>query len=140
MPPGPHPHHRRRRGGPRARNRRLVAPDQWEVSARVERFIEPALLLTLSEGPSHGYDLAEQLAAVTGTERIDYGNLYRLLRGLEQEGIVTSEWNDELPGRSKRTYELTEAGRHLLAGWATSLRGINERISTFLERFEEGNQ
>lgn len=117
----------------------MVAPDQWEVTARVERFIEPALLLTLDEGPSHGYDLAEQLAAVIGMERVDYGNLYRLLRGLEQEGIVTSEWNDELPGRSKRTYELTEAGRHLLAGWAGSLRDISQQISTFLERYEERN-
>ena len=140
MPPKPHPHRRRRRGGPRARNRRLTAPGRWEVNARVERFIEPALLLTLHEGPSHGYELAERLADEMGVERIDYGNLYRLLRGLEQEGIVTSEWNDDLPGRSKRTYELTDDGHALLAGWAESLRGINEQISTFLNRYNQRNQ
>ena len=73
------------------------------MQARVERYVEPALLLLLSEGGTHGYDLADQLAELMDVERVDYGNLYRLLRDAESEGIVTSEWNDELPGRAKRT-------------------------------------
>lgn len=109
------------------------------MQARIERFVEPALLLLLSEGSSHGYELAEQLADLVEVERVDYGNLYRLLRSLEAEGIVTSEWNDELPGRSKRTYELTPLGEELLDSWASSLRTAHASIAAFMQRYDERN-
>ena len=46
---------------------------------------------------------------MTGEERVDVGNLYRVLRALEEQGLVTSEWDETLPGPAKRTYELTAA-------------------------------
>lgn len=124
------------RHGHGARWRRRVG-DEWQVEARVSRFVEPALLLTLEGGPTHGYDLAEQLTAVIGAERIDYGNLYRLLRRLEGEEIVSSQWNDDLPGRSKRTYSLTPSGAQLLEAWAAALEVTREGISEFLNTYTE---
>jgi poly-beta-hydroxybutyrate-responsive repressor len=107
------------------------------VHARVERFVEPALLLLLRDGPAHGYDLADSLAEIAPDDDVDLGNLYRLLRSLEEEGFVTSEWNDDLPGRAKRTYELTETGRELLGTWAESLGRAQETIAAFLRRHEQ---
>jgi PadR family transcriptional regulator len=105
----------------------------------VERFAEPSLLLLLRERPMHGYELIERLPEVAGAEsRVDVGNLYRLLRGLEEEGMVTSEWSADLPGPAKRTYELTDGGRELLDRWAESLRGAQGVLSSFLERYEQG--
>jgi PadR family transcriptional regulator PadR len=124
------PHHRHRR----ARGRHLVGPREWRIHARVERFVEPALLLLLREGPTHGYDLLEQLPALTG-ERVDMGNLYRYLRALEDEEIVRSEWAD-----GRRTYELTDAGRALLDQWATALRASQHVVDAFLERHERGKE
>ncbi|MBT8192641.1 MAG: PadR family transcriptional regulator [Acidimicrobiia bacterium] len=138
MPKGHHPH-RRPHSGRRSRNRREVAPGEWEVTARVERFVEPALLLALRGGRSHGYELAERLAEVIGVESVDYGNLYRLLRSLEQEGIVSSEWDDQSEGHSKREYELTDSGELLLEAWVESLRQADERIAAFLRRYDERN-
>jgi len=69
--------------------------------------------------------------------RIDFGNLYRLLRSLEGEGIVTSHWSDDAPGRSKRTYELTDHGAALLGAWIDSLRAANQRITEFLQQYDE---
>ena len=138
MPRGRQSRHRAHPGR-RARNRRLVAPGEWEVTARIERFIEPTLLLALREGPSHGYELAERLSKVIGVETVDYGNLYRLLRSLEEEGIVSSQWDDTTEGRSKREYELTESGELLLEAWAGSLRNTNKRIAAFLRRYDERN-
>ncbi len=109
----------------------------WQVSARVERFVEPAVLLILREGSTHGYELADALGGLVAAERVDFGNLYRLLRYLEAEGIVTSEWQEDLPGPSKRTYELTEEGRSLLDGWAEALGTMEESIATFLRRYGE---
>ena len=129
---------RHRRGFRRAsRVRRRVGPGKYEVRARVERFAEPAVLLLLRERPAHGYELLEQLPELTG-ERIDMGNLYRFLRLLEAEGVVRSQWEDELPGPSKRTYELTDDGRALLDEWTRALGGARERIDGFLTRSDEG--
>ena len=132
-------HGHRRHRGRRPRNRRRLESGEWEVSARVERFVEPALLLALQEGRSHGYELADRLAGVIGVESVDYGNLYRLLRSLEEEGIVASEWEDQTEAPSKRQYELTDDGALLLEAWAGSLRKSNSRIAAFLRRYDERN-
>jgi poly-beta-hydroxybutyrate-responsive repressor len=108
------------------------------VHARVERFVEPSLLLLLRERPLHGYELLERIPELGVEGRVDIGNLYRLLRGLEDEGLVRSEWNAELPGPAKRTYELTPEGLRLLDRWAEALQRAQETISTFLDRYEEG--
>jgi DNA-binding PadR family transcriptional regulator len=108
------------------------------VHARVERFVEPALLLALRDSEAHGYGLAEAIEELDPDERVDLGNLYRLLRALEDEGFVASTWRDDRPGRSKRTYRLTDEGRALLDTWAGALRAAQERIGGFLRRHETG--
>jgi PadR family transcriptional regulator PadR len=124
----------------RVRSRYQVRPGHWHVHARVERFVEPALLLLLRERPLHGYELIERLSEVAGEGRVDVGNLYRLLRALEGEGIVSSEWSAELPGPAKRTYELTGEGRRLLDRWAEALRGARGDIERFLDRYDQGER
>ena len=129
------------RGMRGSRARWAVRPGHWGVHARVERFVEPALLLLLRERPMHGYELIEQVAELAGAERsVDVGNLYRVLRALEEEGIVRSEWNADLPGPAKRTYELTGNGLRLLDRWAEALGQTQERIASFLKRYEEGRR
>ena len=127
-------------GSRRVRSRHLVRPGHWAVRARVERFVEPSLLLLLRERPLHGYELIERLPELGVEGRIDVGNLYRLLRALEEEGIVRSECSADLPGQAKRTYELTDAGRALLERWADALRRAQGVIATFLERYEAGER
>lgn len=124
--------------GPRsgARCRCRVGPGRFEVRARIERFIEATLLLLLKEGSSHGYELAEQIELVLGEGRVDFGNLYRLLRSLEAEHLVQSTWNDDVSGPLKRTYEITDEGSALLDAWARSLKARQEKVSAFLERYE----
>jgi PadR family transcriptional regulator PadR len=127
------PHHR----GPRARRHHH---GRWRVFARVERFTEPALLLLLRERPAHGYDLLERLPTLTGEQRVEMGNLYRLLRALEEEGLVASEWDSSSPGPAKRRYALTAAGGRLLDQWVEALRRSQERTAGFLERYERGEE
>jgi DNA-binding PadR family transcriptional regulator len=67
---------------------------------------------------------------------VDLGNLYRLLRALEEEGIVTSEWDETLPGPAKRVYGLTEAGHALLGEWCAALGAARELIGAFIDRYE----
>jgi len=118
--------------GPRTRHHR---GHRWRVFARVERFTEPALLLLLRERPAHGYDILEHLPELTGEQRVEMGNLYRLLRALEEEGLVSSEWDD-----GKRTYTISARGLQLLEHWVEALRNSQERTSRFIERYERGEE
>jgi PadR family transcriptional regulator, regulatory protein PadR len=126
----------RHRGGRGARCRHRLGTGHWGVRARVERFGEAAVLLLLRERRAHGYELLDALPQVTGEARVDMGNLYRVLRGLEEDGLVQSEWHADEPGPAKRTYELTPEGRRLLDEWAAALRRSRERIDGFLDRYE----
>lgn len=108
------------------------------MRARVERFGEPALLFLLADGSTHGYELLDRLPALTGEERVDVGNVYRALRGLEEEGLVVSEWRADLPGPAKRTYTLTSQGRAALASWLDSLEGLRDGLTVFLDHARKG--
>ena len=121
----------------RPRGRSHVHGGGWRVRARIERFVEPSLLLLLRERPMHGYELIERITALAGEDaRVDVGNLYRLLRALEDEGVVRSEWSADLPGPAKRTYELTDVGAALLDRWAEALRDVQGVVADFLRRYE----
>jgi PadR family transcriptional regulator len=128
--------HRRHRL--RARNRSRTESGDWEVRARVERFGEAALLVSLAARPTHGYELIERLPELSGEERVDVGNLYRSLRSLEEEGLVTSEWQPDLPGPAKRTYTLTAEGHAVLASWLAAVEQLRDGLTMFLDRAEEG--
>lgn len=76
----------------------------------------------------YGYTLRKALAE-HGME-VDEGTLYPLLRRLETQGLLSSEWREE-GKRNKRFYVLSAEGRlmlkQLLAEWKsidTSLNGI----------------
>ena len=127
--------HRRRW---RSRNRHRLSDGTWAVRARVERFGEPALLLLLSRGPTHGYELLERLPELLGEDRVDVGNIYRALRALEEEGLVESKWQADLPGPAKRTYTLTDDGRAALAAWLESLEWLRETLGNFLDDARKG--
>ena len=108
------------------------------MRARVERFGEPALLVLVARRPTHGYELLELLPELSGEDRVDVGNLYRTLRALEDEGIVASEWSGDLPGPTKRTYTLTDAGHDLLASWLQAVEQLRDGLTDFLERAQKG--
>lgn len=125
--PGCRGHHRKHH------SRTQLDDGNWHVNARLERFVEPAVLLVLRDTSAYGYDLAVEVESIVG-DRVDNGNLYRLLRGLEEDGLVESEWRNDLPGRSKRTYQLTEDGQAVLVAWAEAFNRVSSDIETFLQR------
>ena len=119
------------------RSRRRLGPGRWLVRARLERFTEPAVLLVLRDTPGHGYELLEQLQTLMPNERIDMGNLYRILRSLEREGLVSSTWDEEAPGPAKRVYVITESGRRVLGQWVAAFKKIEQQIAVFSKRYAD---
>jgi PadR family transcriptional regulator, regulatory protein PadR len=73
----------------------------------------------------YGYTLRKALADL-GLD-IDEGTLYPLLRRLETQGLLTSEWREE-GGRKKRFYRLSPDGRHILKQLLAEWNGINQSL------------
>lgn len=99
-------------------------------------FIQPQLLLELAKQPSHGYELLETLGQAGDLASADPGNLYRILRGLEDEGLVRSKWDTNGAGPARRVYELTELGIEHLEKWVVKLHDTRTRLDDFLKDYE----
>lgn len=82
----------------------------------------------------YGYTLKSELGA-KGVE-IDEGALYPMLRRLEAQGLLTSEWREE-GKRQKRFYRLSNDGAAALAGLTSEWRAMNGALESILK---EGGQ
>jgi DNA-binding PadR family transcriptional regulator len=99
--------------------------------------LEPWLLLLLAEDPAHGYELLERLSALPAAPNADRGHLYRTLRKLEEQGLMTSEWQLPQAGAARHIYTLTTSGLQALDAWAEHIRAARARLDGFLERRED---
>jgi PadR family transcriptional regulator, regulatory protein PadR len=77
----------------------------------------------------YGYTLRKALAG-QGLE-IDEGTLYPLLRRLESQGLLVSEWREE-DKRNKRFYHLSTNGEAILKQLAAEWKGINASLEGIL--------
>ena len=76
--------------------------------------LDALILATLSDGPAHGYAVAQSLRGRSGGAfDLAEGTLYPALHRLERASLVASEWSTE-GGRRRRTYQLTSSGRRAL--------------------------
>jgi len=78
----------------------------------------------------YGYTLIDALAA-SGIE-IDEGPLYPMLRRLEAQGLLKSEWREE-GKRNKRFYALSQAGSDVLGVLEKEWRAMNGAIENLLK-------
>src|SRR5277367_2386364 len=78
----------------------------------------------------YGYTLRKILAE-HGME-IDEGTLYPLLRRLESQGLLKSEWREE-DKRNKRFYQLSSEGKTILKQLLAEWQGIGASIDQILK-------
>jgi len=104
-------------------------------SGRIRGFIQPWLLLLLSEEAAHGYQLTDKLNRNEDTKGIDPGFLYRTLRQFEEDRLVKSSWDTEGSGPARRIYEITPDGIEFLHAWAEHIRNTRKRLGRFLESY-----
>ncbi len=75
------------------------------------RFSEPALLIlvSLAEGPRHGYAMTEDIEAIAGV-RLGPGTLYGALARLEARGLIEPMKSED----RRNPYRLTAVGERAL--------------------------
>jgi PadR family transcriptional regulator PadR len=83
----------------------------------------------------YGYTLRKSLTEA-GLE-IEESTLYPLLRRLETQGLLTSEWREE-EKRNKRFYRLSPVGEATLARLLAEWSGINDSLNRILNQGQEG--
>lgn len=112
----------------------MSAPAEDRRGSLPRAYQRACLLLVLVEGPAHGYELLEEVrrAGLAGAEA---GGLYRCLRSMEEDGLVTSWWKPSQVGPPRRTYQLTPAGDEAASEWAIGLREVRDEIDGLLDRF-----
>ena len=86
-------------------------------------------VLGLLRAEHYGYTLRKALAE-TGVE-IDEGALYPMLRRLESQGLLVSEWREE-EKRNKRFYRLSDNGTEILARLIAEWRALNGALMGIL--------
>ncbi len=126
--------------------RDLLAPPTRKPASTAGPPVDPALVdnlrLELRRGclvlgvlarlatEHYGYTLRKALED-DGLD-IDEGTLYPLLRRLESQGLLSSEWREE-NRRNKRFYRLSPAGRRVLDQLLQEWQGINASLNRILE-------
>ena len=90
-------------------------------------------LAALIDGPLHGYAIAQRARELSdGQVRLSTGTLYALLERALAESLVVAGEPYVVDGRHRRDYELTPAGRALLATEADRLahaaRAVRSRL------------
>jgi poly-beta-hydroxybutyrate-responsive repressor len=107
---------------------------------KIERFIEPCLLLLLAEKSAHGYELMDNLDQFDIDPRCqDPGQIYRTLRRMEKEGFVKSAWEASEAGPARRCYEITADGLDILEAWMRTLKKRVSIINKLLSRYQTQN-
>ena len=119
------------------RGRRRGGRAQGACPRRIDRFLESCLLLLLHCDEAHGYELLEGLKQFGFARNpVDSSTVYRMLRGLEDRGFVTSRWDTDGVGPARRLYQITEEGDRYLGWWVDDLRETDQVLHNFLEMYD----
>lgn len=105
-------------------------PDLFE-NLRLELRRGCLIVAVLGQLQSEHYGYTLRKALEDQGLAIDEGTLYPLLRRLETQGLLASEWREENK-RNKRFYKLSPPGRQILKQLLAEWQGLNTSIQKIL--------
>ena len=114
----------------------VASPEPEEI--RYRSLLRPALLLLVREEPSHGYELMGRLAELGVEPPPSTGVLYRLLRTMADDGVVSSYWSTPERGPARRVYAITEHGEQQLEQAMPAVAGVVRTVREMLNRYRGG--
>jgi DNA-binding PadR family transcriptional regulator len=100
----------------------------------LQKLVQPLVLASLAPGPLHGYAITDRIAGenLYAGGPPNYSAVYRLLRGMERNGLVTSALVESSAGPARRQYSLTTDGHKCLAWWTKSLADYRKTIDSIM--------
>jgi PadR family transcriptional regulator PadR len=90
---------------------------------------KPIILSLLLSGESYGYQILQRVRRVSGG-KVEWSSamLYPVLRRLEKDGLVRSEWRVSDENRMRKYYALTARGRKELAAEKERWKSIQSAL------------
>nr|WP_319491987.1 helix-turn-helix transcriptional regulator [uncultured Desulfobacter sp.] len=107
-------------------------------SGRQERYIQASILLGLIPAPSYGYELISTIQTfgfIEGTA--PPGMVYRHLRQMEDDNLLSSQWDTEQAGAAKRIYTITDEGREVLDLWVQHMQDRADKLNGFIKMYRD---
>src|SRR5690554_629299 len=97
------------------------------------------VLLVLSQlnNPEYGYSLVQKLEGKKVP--IEAGTLYPLLRRLEKQNLLTSEW-DTSETRPRKFYSLSDLGKEVYQDLKVEWRSLAQQAEFLLMEEEKNNE
>ena len=112
-------------------------PDLFEnVRLELRRGCVVVAVLAALRTEQYGYTLRKALA--DHGMAIDEGTLYPLLRRLESQGLLVSEWREE-DKRNKRFYRLSPEGKLILKQLLAEWQSIDSSLKEILKEPRRGS-
>jgi PadR family transcriptional regulator PadR len=109
--------------------------DQCSCSGKnLDRLLRPTILGLLAREKTHGYDVVQQLQRLEMFSEIppDTSGVYKVLKSMEEEGLVSAIWQLGDAGPAKRSYTVTKDGMACLKKWAETLENYRTQIDGLL--------
>lgn len=106
------------------------------------RLLRPGIMALLAQGGAHGYQIAQCLSSMrmfAGREP-DHPGIYRALRDMVDEGLVTMSWETSEVGPARKVFALTRAGENCLNNWLTTLGDYRDAINELLALLRQGKR
>nr|HDO81257.1 PadR family transcriptional regulator [Candidatus Bathyarchaeota archaeon] len=110
--------------------------DEIWVEKAKESITKFMVLLTLSQKPTHGYELMKRIRNCTdGWLKSTSGSIYPVLKKLEEEGLVKGVWvrGEDTP-RMKKRYYITDKGLSALEKMIATRRKVARLFKSIFNR------
>ena len=91
-------------------------------------------VLSQLKTPEYGYSLVQKLE--NKSTLIEAGTLYPLLRRLEKQGLLTSEW-DTSESRPRKFYVLSEEGKTVYQLLKNEWRSLSNQLELLLKEDDD---
>ncbi|MDQ0285258.1 poly-beta-hydroxybutyrate-responsive repressor [Desulfofundulus luciae] len=100
----------------------------------LDKMVQPAILIILTEANLHGYKIVQRLAETPmfNGDEPDPTGVYRCLKAMEKRGLIVSCWDISRTGPAKRFYRITEGGKECLRRWIETLEEYQRIIGMLL--------
>lgn len=100
---------------------------------QIKGFLIPCLLMLLEKESSHGYQLIDSLGNLNYYINLpDPGVIYRHLRKLEKEEMISSKLVEGGGGPARKVYSITDQGKQCLVTWKSGLKSLKASIDGLL--------
>lgn len=103
---------------------------------RIDRRIEPFILLYLLQQPFHGFDLYKKLNKSLKGVKIDTAGVYRTLDKLVENKNIEFEWVEGDKGPNKKIFKILPKGKEWLNDVYELYRDDLYNLTIFTETFK----